>query len=93
MPRRDDSHDDNVDSDQKSTQAVISAAPDTPISIPTEIDLAMCLLCNEKPLGSIFLLPCGHRATCPECAGVVKTCPIPNCAKKIESSVDLKDEA
>ncbi|KAF4529126.1 hypothetical protein B566_EDAN017189 [Ephemera danica] len=38
-------------------------------------DLRTCKVCFQKELGIVFL-PCGHMATCPDCAPQLQSCPI-----------------
>lgn len=49
-------------------------------------DMKLCKICMDNELCMTFL-PCGHLATCEDCARSVKECPI--CRKEISQKVKI----
>ena len=70
----------NMESSQESSSSVTS--PRDEIRMLEEGK--KCKICKDKPIGIVFL-PCGHLASCVDCAKTVKLCPI--CKTAISQTV------
>ncbi|KAF4529743.1 hypothetical protein B566_EDAN018001 [Ephemera danica] len=56
-------------------QEEASTARSTEATEMSDDGIRACKVCFQKELGIVFL-PCGHMATCPDCAPQLRNCPI-----------------